>query len=231
MTQTPAGWYPDPYATGQPVLRYWDGTTWSASTAPAVMLAPVPATTPDGQVLSGWWWRVLAMFIDQLILDLISLPVVLPLMLSVLKEMLDRLNREAQSGVSVSLFPYTQAEWLRIVEIGIGVLVLTIVYNVVFLRWKGATPGKLAVGLRVRLRDRPGRLPWSAVLRRVLVQFGYGAFVLIPVVGTVFGLWVYLDDLWPLWDSKKQALHDKVASTNVVRHSQWIQGTGVHNSR
>jgi uncharacterized RDD family membrane protein YckC len=63
------------------------------------------------------------------------------------------------------------------------------------------------------------------------VQFGYGAFVLIPFVGTVFGLWVYLDDLWPLWDAKKQALHDKVASTNVVRHNQWIQGTGVHNSR
>jgi uncharacterized RDD family membrane protein YckC len=28
---------------------------------------------------------------------------------------------------------------------------------------------------------------------------------------------VLLDYLWPLWDDKKQALHDKVAKTNVVR--------------
>lgn len=30
---TPAGWYPDPQNPGQ--QRYWDGTAWSQSTAPA----------------------------------------------------------------------------------------------------------------------------------------------------------------------------------------------------
>jgi uncharacterized RDD family membrane protein YckC len=25
-----------------------------------------------------------------------------------------------------------------------------------------------------------------------------------------------LDSLWPLWDDEKQAIHDKVAATNVV---------------
>jgi hypothetical protein len=33
----------------------------------------------------------------------------------------------------------------------------------------------------------------------------------------VFGLYPLLDDLWPLWDDKKQAIHDKLAKTNVVR--------------
>jgi uncharacterized RDD family membrane protein YckC len=28
-----------------------------------------------------------------------------------------------------------------------------------------------------------------------------------------------IDMLWPLWDDKKQALHDKVARTNVVRRA------------
>jgi uncharacterized RDD family membrane protein YckC len=32
----------------------------------------------------------------------------------------------------------------------------------------------------------------------------------------LFGLLGLLNDLWPLWDDKKQALHDKVAATNVV---------------
>jgi uncharacterized RDD family membrane protein YckC len=32
----------------------------------------------------------------------------------------------------------------------------------------------------------------------------------------VFGLLGLLNGLWPLWDDKKQGLHDKVAATNVV---------------
>jgi uncharacterized RDD family membrane protein YckC len=33
----------------------------------------------------------------------------------------------------------------------------------------------------------------------------------------VFSFVALINDLWPLWDDKKQALHDKVAGTNVVR--------------
>ncbi|MBF8194028.1 DUF2510 domain-containing protein, partial [Nonomuraea sp. K274] len=29
-TQTPAGWYPDPY--GDPQLRWWDGDQWTDAT-------------------------------------------------------------------------------------------------------------------------------------------------------------------------------------------------------
>ncbi len=48
--------------------------------------------------------------------------------------------------------------------------VFAVAYFVLFLRWKGATPGKLICGLRVRLRERPGRLPWSTIAIRVGVQ-------------------------------------------------------------
>jgi uncharacterized RDD family membrane protein YckC len=30
------------------------------------------------------------------------------------------------------------------------------------------------------------------------------------------GSYWLLDNLWPLWDRKRQALHDKAAGTNVV---------------
>src|SRR6202012_717411 len=39
----PAGWYADPQVPGQ--LRYWDGATWTAHTAPAA--APPPAQGPS----------------------------------------------------------------------------------------------------------------------------------------------------------------------------------------
>ena len=48
-------------------------------------------------------------------------------------------------------------------------------------------------------------------------QFGVGILSLVPFVGSVTGLYSLLDVLWPLWDAKKQAIHDKIASTNVVR--------------
>ena len=39
---------------------------------------------------------------------------------------------------------------------------------------------------------------------------------LVPLVSLI----TVLDLLWPLWDQKRQALHDKVAKTAVVEGSQ-----------
>jgi uncharacterized RDD family membrane protein YckC len=96
-------------------------------------------------------------------------------------------------------------------------IAVSFVYNVAFLKAVQATPGKLVTGLRVRLRERPGSLPWRAVLLRWLVQNAGAVVAVVPYVGSVGGLYNLLDDLWPLWDDKKQAIHDKAARTNVVR--------------
>ncbi len=42
MTQTPAGWYPDPSQAGQ--QRYWDGTAWTEHVQPDAATAAAPAT-------------------------------------------------------------------------------------------------------------------------------------------------------------------------------------------
>ena len=73
----------------------------------------------------------------------------------------------------------------------------------------GQTLGKKALGMRVvRIADNhPPRLGWS-ILRYFV--FGLEMFLAIFLVGLI-GL------LWPFWDDQKQALHDKVAGTIVVR--------------
>jgi uncharacterized RDD family membrane protein YckC len=231
VTQTPAGWFPDPYAPGQPVLRYWDGTAWTQTTAPTK--APGgPPSTPDGQVLSGWWMRVLAYLIDSVVISLISVPLALPVIIPFIRGILEQMNQAIQkadqTGAAPSIFPgYTSHELVQIAIISLIQVVVTISYNAIFLRWKSATPGKLILGLRVRLRDKPGRLAWRTVWSRVLMQHGYGVLAAFPNVSGVVSLFPFIDDLWPLWDAKKQALHDKVAGTNVVRHDQWVQGAGV----
>lgn len=91
------------------------------------------------------------------------------------------------------------------------------VYSSLMLRFKSATLGKMVVGIAVRLRERPGQLPWSTILVRLLVQQGVSLTALVPFLYLALFWFPWLDSLWPLWDKKNQALHDKAARTNVVR--------------
>jgi len=101
---------------------------------------------------------------------------------------------------------------ITLINVALGFL-----YNVGFLMWKQATPGKLLLGLRVRLRDRPGPMPIGTVLLRWAGQYGVGLLGMLPVAGCLSFIYAVLDYLWPLWDDKNQAIHDKIAKTNVVR--------------
>jgi len=179
------------------------------------------ATTPDGQELSGWWLRVVAYLIDGVIVGIISGILAFPWMSDIVDSYVDFISATIDATESGTSGP-SQTELLS--DVAGPVLVVTLiglavslVYNSAFLRWKAATPGKLALGLRSRLRERPGRLDWGTILKRWVSQFGYVLLSPIPVLGSVVGLYPLIDGLWPLWDSRKQALHDKIAATNVVR--------------
>ncbi len=73
----------------------------------------------------------------------------------------------------------------------------------------GQTLGKQIVRIRV--------VPQSAV------PISFGVVLLRELVGkgllAAFTLYIYtlFDYLWPIWDDKNQALHDKIASTLVVK--------------
>lgn len=72
----------------------------------------------------------------------------------------------------------------------------------------GQTLGKRALGIAVRRADDGGRCSYAQALGRyvIVLAFSFG-FVVLTIV----------DDLWPLRDARRQALHDKVARTVVVR--------------
>lgn len=232
MTQIPAGWYPDP-APAQPGTptgqRYWDGQQWTANvSSPSATrmpyggpgLAPAISTTPDGQPLAGWWSRVGAAVIDGIIVGAISMLLGLPLLVSYVRRSIDfaqdefaRLEAGGSAGSPFDAMTIGVQELAWLTAIG---LVVGLTYHALFLRRRGATPGKMVIGLEVRLRDRPGQLPWSTIGRRLLVQNVATLFTPIPFASLVVGWFPLLDGLWPLWDDKKQALHDKAARTNVV---------------
>jgi uncharacterized RDD family membrane protein YckC len=73
---------------------------------------------------------------------------------------------------------------------------------------RGRTPGEALVGLKlVRDRDR-GTISGPRGLVRALT---------LPLMAIVSGglIWV-VALLWPRWDVKKQALHDKVVGVSVI---------------
>ncbi|HEX8070212.1 MAG TPA: RDD family protein [Pyrinomonadaceae bacterium] len=84
-------------------------------------------------------------------------------------------------------------------------------YNKVFLVSKrGASIGQNFQKLKVV--DAGGNIPSTGTLvLRLLAQVGLS---FVPFVGWIL---VLLDLLFPLWDEKKQTIHDKAASTFVIK--------------
>ncbi|MEV5964644.1 RDD family protein [Kribbella sp. NPDC051952] len=180
-------------------------------------------TTPDGQPLSGWWRRVWARVLDSIIVGIIGLPLTgyfyyqyFQVIWDYMRDTMDRASAGEQPPSTFEL-PSEAYKWM-IPAILLGMLV-SFVYEYLFLTKKGATLGKMALGIKVRLRDVPGNPPGSAVAKRYGFEIALGLLGSIPLVGTLFGFLALINYLWPLWDDKKQALHDKVAGTNVVRVS------------
>ncbi len=84
-------------------------------------------------------------------------------------------------------------------------LVVVVAYSVFFIGKKGQTPGKMLLKIKVvkiGTSDAPGYL--RAFLREIVGKF---------ISGVVFDLGY----LWAIWDKDKQAWHDKIAQTVVIK--------------
>ena len=178
------------------------------------------ARTPDGEPLAGWWKRLLARLIDWIIVWLGSLPLTGYFLFRAAGEMgpaFEDYLREIESGNTTATAPTVTPEVLKwVIAYSVILTVVAIAYEVFFTTRSGATPGKSALGLRVRLRDRPGPLPTQAALTRTVIPMGGNLLSSLPLISTLVGLLQVADGLLPLVNERKQALHDLMAKTNVV---------------
>jgi uncharacterized RDD family membrane protein YckC len=102
----------------------------------------------------------------------------------------------------------TSAAWAALGLAYIATLVLPFVYfTVLHGNERGQSYGKRAAGIRVVDERTGGSIGYGRAFGR------YGIIVLLGL----FILPVLIDYLWPLWDAKNQALHDKVVSSVVVK--------------
>jgi uncharacterized RDD family membrane protein YckC len=142
----------------------------------------------------GFWRRVFAFLIDQVILYGIYLVFFLIGLMSY------TFGHLAHGGP----FPPTMGAWFMILYWS-AVVIVTALYFTCFVAVAGQTPGKMALGLKV-VPAEDGIMTFGMALLRWV---GY----------MVSGFFFYLGFAWIAFDSRKQGWHDKIAGTVVVRES------------
>ena len=164
--------------------------------------------TPDGQALGNLGLRLLARLVDGLLVTAIAAVAGWPLLERMARVVLERTDELAPGQV---LSPFALVGDPAITSASstftLVLLAVSAVYTILPLKFYGATPGKALCRLRVRDWHRPGLPGWGQCIAR---------WAGCDLLGQVLGVWYLIDFLWPCWDQRRQALHDKFARTVVV---------------
>lgn len=169
-------------------------------------MAPV---TADGVVLAGWWSRVFASLIDGFLLMPVTLVTLWLQWDSIEPGLQSYLVLAAAGGQPDILDPSLGLRVPYAITIVISSLAL-LVYGTLMLGNSGATLGQKAVGIRVVPVDQ-GRYNGGLSLNKALIrQLAY-------VVLNSFTIVFLFNGLMPLMNQRRQALHDMIAGTQVVK--------------
>lgn len=118
--------------------------------------------------------------------------------------------------VGILLGSETEQDFLASMTVFVGFTglvffsILFFLYEPTFVALKGQTPGKMAMRIKV-VRAEDGEVPgWGKAIGRWVLP---GLLSLIPTVGGLMALVVYLS---LLWDDRRQGWHDKMGTTVVI---------------
>jgi uncharacterized RDD family membrane protein YckC len=157
----------------------------------------------------GFWKRVLAFFVDVLVLVVVLLPVMIALYGG---GYLSRLGTEFSVLLTSSGDP--NADAARILEVlgssnsaiaallDIKVQIALIIATILFWRFRGATPGKMLVKAKIVNAETSAPASTGRLIGRF---FAY-------IVSCFF----MLGFIWIAFDKRKQGWHDKLAGTVVI---------------
>ena len=212
---------PPPYGTQQPYGTSY-GTTpqygapqpYGSPYGPAYPsygAGPPSGPEPD---LAEWWRRLLGRLIDVLIVAVVLTPIAIPLLSGPFHRLAQVTSRYpdlntpgAQSAVASADGKLFGAFWVLVV---ITAAIWFVYDSVQHAKW-GQTLGKRAMSTRVVSAYDRSPVTGAAAARRAAV---YALVPVIPVIGSLFAL---LNELWLLWDRRRQCLHDKAAHTIVIK--------------
>jgi len=139
--------------------------------------APKKETSENVQY-AGFWIRFVALIIDGIILGIVA----------------RIFFGSGSAGIEAGTMSVGYDGWQMIIPI---------LYTILFWKYFAATPGKMALGLKI-VQENGQNLEWKHALLRYV---GY----------LVSGFVLCLGFIWAAFDKKKQGWHDKIAKTIVVK--------------
>ncbi len=192
-TTAPPTWSSGPPAAwgGYPGAQPYPGSQWATTAGPGY--------GPNGERLAEWWQRALAKLLDVVV---VAIPGFILFAIVALDEIRDNLDA-GDSSFEVSVGGRSLAGQFLWGVIGLLYFAL--------LNGRGQTLGKMVLGIKVVRADNGAPPGTGKGFARHIIQF---LAWFLSCLGMAF---VLLDSLWPLWDKQRQALHDKVGGTLVVR--------------
>jgi uncharacterized RDD family membrane protein YckC len=140
-----------------------------------------------GPQLAEWWQRLVARIIDGLLLGCVS-------SIAGLAQI-----KRVDSGNGMEWKVQGGGFFLTIL---IGTLYYGLMHGL-----RGQTLGKMALGLKVVKKGTAEKIEMGPSFIRALVDQLLSATCILGL----------LDGLWPLWDKDRQAIHDKVGGSQVIK--------------
>jgi len=139
---------------------------------------------------AGFWIRFVAFVIDAIIISVVNLILTVPLRLTAAFSMMSDPSTLFSAGLGM---------------LGLSILIsvaLAVAYNAYFVSTRGATPGKMVLGLKI-IRSDGGPVSVGRAIGRYFGQM-------------VSGLILYIGFIIAGFDAEKRALHDYIVDTRVI---------------
>lgn len=150
------------------------------------------AATTSRWHYGGFWIRFAAVFIDGILLQGVRIP----LSLLILGTLLLPFQPYQPAGMS------PMAAFKATLGLTAASMLVAFLYEVIMIRYYGATLGKMAAGVKVVRTDGSG-ISWGISIARYFMKMVSGIILAIGYIMAGF-------------DDEKRALHDRVCDTRVV---------------
>jgi len=184
----------------EPIIRYGEMTICPDCKEP--FFAQIrEGLAPDLKaVYGGFWTRFGAYLIDMVILFFIRVPLQIGWQIFCFSLFSGVKRAPLAAGVP---FGATQAFWIAYGIYGLLIFLVSLAYYIFFVGKYGATPGKMALKLKIVRSDR-SKLSYRRATARYFAQI-------------LTSFTIYLGYIMAAFDSEKRALHDYICDTRVIK--------------
>jgi|HubBroStandDraft_6_1064221.scaffolds.fasta_scaffold00376_4 uncharacterized RDD family membrane protein YckC len=139
----------------------------------------------------GFWIRFCGVFLDGILLQLVRIPMSLLIVGTMISPIQTFQSRVAPLALTGAMLTLTFVSML-----------VAFLYEVIMIRYVGATIGKMAIGVKV-IRTDGSEVGWGVSVARYFMKIVSGIILAIGYIMAGF-------------DDEKRALHDRVCDTRVV---------------